>query len=54
MKKITIRFLLLLFLLLIFIVGMITQRYYGLGNILKKIDPTYVSGDKKEVIKNIS
>lgn len=51
MKKIIIRFLLILFLFLIFILGMITQRYYGLGNILKKLNPTYVPVGKQEVIK---
>ncbi len=51
MKKIFTIFLSLSFLLVIFTSGMIAQKYYGLGNIFKKLNPNYVPTDKQEVIK---
>ncbi|MDJ1503352.1 sialate O-acetylesterase [Xanthocytophaga agilis] len=49
MKKLYI----LLFLIIIavaFFGGMITQKHYGLGNLLKKANPTYIPQEKREAI----
>jgi hypothetical protein len=51
MKKIIKLILLILLLLVIFFSGIITQKKYGIGNIIKKLNPSYVPADKQEIIK---
>ncbi len=53
MKKKTIKITIILIVLAtsIFLSGMITQKYYGLGNILTKLNPNYISPSKIEFLK---
>jgi len=42
---------LILFMLGMFLTGMVTQKHYGLGNVLAMLDTDYVSPDKMEWLK---
>jgi len=50
-KTINISIILIIIVISIFVCGIFTQKYYGLGNILEELNPNYINQSKTEYLK---